>query len=294
VALLNLLLTNAGAAALAQATQVGPVVIAEVAIGSSSWSPTAGATALQNEIKRITAIDGGASNGVIHMTLTDDSSDAYQVREIGLYTDSDVLFAILSAPSVIFDKLTATTLFLAIDITLNSVAADAPITVTGATSFDLPAATDAQAGIVRRATSVEANAVAGAGVPTMNDVATAMRQWLPVQGGFIVSPSQSNYSGGLQSWSYTIDAALLGNGAMWFFNVQLNTSGAFDVSLFTPTFTGQQIKQLLRCNGTSQAQAFGFIGDRVTPYDWSASVSGITSSSTQGRLVIVPLAKDLP
>jgi len=172
MALISLMLTNGGQQALAQASQVGPVVLSKVAIGSGVWTPTPNATALQNEIKRISTLDGGNAGGQIHMTVQDGSTDVYNVHEIGLYTDQNVLFAIYSQSAAIFTKGAADTLFFALDVTFTNVPDDAPITVAGDTNFVLPPASDTQAGIIRLATAAEIAAYAGSGVPSVTQVAS--------------------------------------------------------------------------------------------------------------------------
>lgn len=165
MSILNLQLTNVGAAALAQATQVGPVVLSEIAIGSANWSPSASATVLQSEIKRLTSVDGGNVGGQIHITATDGSTDIYIVNEIGIYTDQGVLFAVYSQPAgTIFDKASSDTLFLAMDVVFVNVPSGAPITVAGDANFALPPATDTTEGIVRLSTRAEVDTGGGGGV----------------------------------------------------------------------------------------------------------------------------------
>jgi len=85
---INFILTNAGKAAIVAANNTGtnPVTINRVGVGSASWTPTAAATALNTEIKKISAIGGAAvANDTIHVTASDTSSDEYIVKEIGLF-----------------------------------------------------------------------------------------------------------------------------------------------------------------------------------------------------------------
>ena len=103
---LQFVITNAGRAAIAQVGgAIGPVTLTKIAIGSGGYTPLATRTALQTEIKRL---DPSGSSvpvpGTIHMTAQDDSADSYSVKEIGLYTNNNVLFAIYSQTGVILTK----------------------------------------------------------------------------------------------------------------------------------------------------------------------------------------------
>lgn len=156
---LNFILTNAGKAAIVNAVNTGtdPVVIDRVAIGSVSWTPTAAATALNTEIKKITAIGGGTvADDTIHVTANDSSSDTYTVREIGLYTDGNVLLAIYSQADPIITKGAGTVALIAADLVITGVPAGS-VTV-GDTTFDYPQATETVKGVAELATVAETQA----------------------------------------------------------------------------------------------------------------------------------------
>jgi hypothetical protein len=156
---LELILTTAGKAAIVNANNTGtnPVVIDRVAIGSASWTPTAAATALNTEIKKITAIGGGTvADDTIHVTATDSTTDVYTVKEIGLYTDDDVLLAVYSQSTAIITKGAATVALLAVDLVITGIPAGS-VTV-GDTTFNYPQATQTVKGVAEIATTAEAQA----------------------------------------------------------------------------------------------------------------------------------------
>ncbi|MDH5633060.1 MAG: hypothetical protein OEZ10_08690 [Gammaproteobacteria bacterium] len=160
---MQLIITDAGRGAIADETASAtlPVTITEAALGSGKWSPDATATALAAEIKRISATDIGAiaiADDAFHVTITDTSADIYSLGEIGLYTDTGILFAIYSSPAGITDKATSAWLMLAADVVFTSVTPGS-ITITGA-GFVNPPATETVAGVLSLATTAEA--VAGA------------------------------------------------------------------------------------------------------------------------------------
>lgn len=153
---LQFILTNAGKAAIVNANNTGtnPVVIDRVAIGSASWTPTAAATALNTEIKKISAIGGAVvADDTIHVTATDSSSDAYTVREVGLYTAGNVLLAVYSQADPIIVKGSATVALIAADLVITGIPAGS-VTV-GDSTFDYPQATETVKGVAEIATTSE-------------------------------------------------------------------------------------------------------------------------------------------
>ena len=150
---LQLIITDAGRQAIVDATNTGtlPVVLNEVALGTGKWAPDATATQLQAELKRINAVGGLAvADDTIHITCTDDSTDAYALGEFGIYTDGGVLFAIYSDAAGITDKADDALLLLAADAVLTSVPPGS-VTVNGI-GFSNPPATELLAGIAKVAT----------------------------------------------------------------------------------------------------------------------------------------------
>ena len=150
MALLQVTITDAGRAEIinAEATGTAPVEITEIGIGTGQYNPNATQTALQNEIKRLTAISGVVvSDDVIHVIGRDDSADIYAVSEFGLYTESGTLFAVYSQTSGPFANKAAQSAFLlAVDILLTTL--DATSITFGDTNFVNPPASSTTPGSV--------------------------------------------------------------------------------------------------------------------------------------------------
>jgi hypothetical protein len=156
---LQFILTTAGKNAIVNANNTGtnPITIAKVGIGSASWTPTAAATALQTEIKKITTISGAAvADDTIHVTASDTSNAAYTVREIGLFTSDDILVAVYSQSAAIITKGASTVALIAADLVITGVPAGS-VTV-GDASFNYPQATETVKGVAEIATTAEAQA----------------------------------------------------------------------------------------------------------------------------------------
>ena len=153
---LPLVITDVGRAAAVNAAADGlALTISEIAVGDGLWSPDATATELQSEIKRLDNIGGAeVAPDQIHITITDDSTDAYTVGEFGLYTDSGLLFAIYSRPvGVIGEKIDQSVLMMSADIKLDSIPPRS-VTVSGP-GFMYPPATETVAGVAEIATTEE-------------------------------------------------------------------------------------------------------------------------------------------
>jgi len=153
---LALTITTAGLAAAVNAanTGLGPIVITQVALGSSTYTPTASQTALAAEVKRINTFGADVvADNTLHVTITDTSADTYTMGEVGLYTNTGVLFAVYSQATPILEKGAEQLVLLSADILLTSVP---PGSVTiGDTEFMLPPATTERQGIVELATGAE-------------------------------------------------------------------------------------------------------------------------------------------
>lgn len=107
----NVVITSAGIAALVNAENNGtlPVKITKFGLGTGNYTPSADQTALQSKFKEITALSGGdVGDNTIHVTMSDTSSDAYTVNEVGVYLEDGTLFAVSSQPTgAILQKLPA-------------------------------------------------------------------------------------------------------------------------------------------------------------------------------------------
>ena len=156
---LQLIITDAGLSAIAQAGTLGPVVISKIAIGSGTWAspPPTSTTALITEIKKITPQGSSTpAPGLIHITAEDSSEDAYSVKEIGLFDSNNVLFAIAGGSTTFLTKYSVSTALISVDISL----ANVPLgTVTiGNANFTNPPATETTMGVAEIATTAEVNA----------------------------------------------------------------------------------------------------------------------------------------
>ena len=153
---LQFIITDAGRAAIAQVGgAIGPVTLTKIAIGSAGYTPTASRTALQTEIKRL---DPSGSSvpvpGTIHLTAQDDSADSYSVKEIGLYTNNNVLFAIYSQTGVILTKGSTASALFAMDFVMTNVPAGT--VVVGDAGFSYAQANETRLGVLAIATTAEA------------------------------------------------------------------------------------------------------------------------------------------
>ena len=156
----NFLITDAGLAALVNAQQNGtlPLVFETVQFGSGKYTPTAAQTQLQTPFKTLSTIAGGAvGDNVIHIQISDVSADQYDVYEVGVFTDDNVLFAVYSQDTPIISKAANSQALLAIDFVVANASED-DIEVSGGTNFVNPPATTETAGVVKLATVSDAKA----------------------------------------------------------------------------------------------------------------------------------------
>lgn len=153
------IVTDAGRAALVAAGTAGtlPIKIASLGISATASSPTATATTLNGEFKRIAGVAGDAVDAAtIHLVAEDDSADQYEVRGLALYLTDGTLFAIYSQAGLIMSKAASAIFLLAADIRFASIPS-ASIAF-GSTSFLNPPATTERQGVVELATVAEATA----------------------------------------------------------------------------------------------------------------------------------------
>lgn len=152
----SILITDAGLAEVVNAEQSGtaPVVITEVGYGTGQYTPTNDQTALKEEFKRLTTVAGGAvGDNIIHLAARDDTTEAYTVYEVGLYTASGTLFAVCSQTVPIIQKASQSQALLAIDLAVTDFSADS--VAFGDTNFLNPPATTTTLGVVELATDDE-------------------------------------------------------------------------------------------------------------------------------------------
>lgn len=149
----NVVITSAGLAALVNAENNGtlPVKITKFGLGTGNYTPSADQTSLQSKFKEITALSGGdVGDNTIHVTMSDTSSDAYTVNEVGVYLEDGTLFAVSSQPTgAILQKAAGSQGLLSIDLVISG--GTSGITVDGDTNFFNPPATTQVAGVVKLA-----------------------------------------------------------------------------------------------------------------------------------------------
>lgn len=152
---LPLVVTDAGREAAIAADDAGlQLSLTEIALGDGLWQPDGSATQLQNEIKRITNLGGSdVAPDRLHLTVTDDSTDAYELGEFGLYTDTGILFALYSQDTYISEKISESILMVSADMKLDTVPPGS-VTIEG-NNFQYPPATETVAGVAEIATQAE-------------------------------------------------------------------------------------------------------------------------------------------
>ena len=153
-------ITDAGRAALINAQNTGTVAFVLSQIGISAQpiaGDLAGLTALPNERKRLATMAGDVvADDTLHVTIRDESADAYALRSFGLYASTGVLFAVYSQADPILEKSAAAMLLLAVDARL--VALGTANVEFGPAGFTLPPASETIAGVVEIATDAEVDA----------------------------------------------------------------------------------------------------------------------------------------
>ncbi|WP_106418714.1 hypothetical protein [Salinicola tamaricis] len=152
-------ITDAGRAALVDADHDGTtaLTLSEIGFGRGRYTPSADQTALREPIKRLASMAGQAvAADTLHVSVQDESSDTYAVGEIGLFTDTGVLFAVYSQSEWIIEKAAPSTLLLATDLVVEAL--DVSAITFGDAAFLNPPATTEVAGVLELATQAEVDA----------------------------------------------------------------------------------------------------------------------------------------
>lgn len=146
---LALTITPEGLAAAINVANTGTAALEITEIGLLSGPST--------EIKRVTAFGGDVvADNIIHVTLTDETTDTYTLVGFRLYTNTGLVFAYYLQAEPILDKAADALALLAADIVLTTVP---PGTVTiGGAGFRYPPATYTTLGVVELATQAEVDA----------------------------------------------------------------------------------------------------------------------------------------
>ncbi|UQA22110.1 tail fiber protein [Stenotrophomonas sp. NY11291] len=149
-------ITNAGRAKLVNGTNTGTstVLISQIGLTSTGFTPTAAMTQLPGEFKRMTSFGGeSVAADTIHVTLQDSGTDKYPLRGFGLYLADGTLFAAYGQAEAIMEKASISTLLLSADVVFADI--DTAQIKFGSTQFLNPPATETVAGVVELADSPE-------------------------------------------------------------------------------------------------------------------------------------------
>ncbi len=147
-------LTTAGYAALVNPDNTGTnaIVVAEIGLTATAFTPGAGLTALPGEIKRITTFAGlTVAADTIHVTISDAGTDTYSLRGFCLYDADGVMLAVYGQPTPIMEKSTQAIMLMSADMKFSN-----PITaeiVFGDSSFANPPASETVAGVTIHASN---------------------------------------------------------------------------------------------------------------------------------------------
>lgn len=154
---MRLKITDAGFAKLVNPPNTGTnaVLVTQIGLTSTAFTPSAGLTALPGEIKRVATFGGQAvGDDTLHVTIRDDSTTAYSLRGFGLYLADGTLFATYGQTDPIMEKTAASMLLLATDARFTDV--DITQIQFGNAEFVYPPATTEVLGVVELATNIEA------------------------------------------------------------------------------------------------------------------------------------------
>lgn len=153
---MTLTITDAGRAALVAAANNGTnaVTVTQAGITAVNFAMSAALTAVPAEIKKLATLSGGTTaTDTVHVTVTDGTSDVYDLRGIGFYLNDGTLFAIYSQATPILSKAAGAVALVAMDCQFANMGG---VTVTfGDTNFFNPQATVDIKGVVELATSAE-------------------------------------------------------------------------------------------------------------------------------------------
>lgn len=158
---MRLKFTEQGRAALINARNTGTNAVTVTAIGVTETgfipAPDGGDEALPGERKRIDTFGGKCiAPDIIHVTVRDESDDAYTLRGIGLYLEDGTLLCLYGQESTILEKSSQAVMLLSADMALADM--DATEILFGSTGFLNPPATTDEPGVVELATSDETKA----------------------------------------------------------------------------------------------------------------------------------------
>lgn len=158
---LTITITDAGRAALINAQNTGSTAMVIDRIGVSASHATGNLkalTTLPNERKMLATFAGEVvTDDMIHVTVRDETNDAYDLRAFGIYFANGVLFAVCTQAEPIMQKAAAAMLLQSVDIAL--VTLDTANIEFGGAGFSNPPATTERLGVVELATVEETAAL---------------------------------------------------------------------------------------------------------------------------------------
>ena len=145
----NLKITSAGISAANAAQNNGfDIEITEIGLGSGHRIFDLDMTALVTESKRLAAhVQTSAQGNVAHISCIDESTDEYQIHELGLFLSDGTLFAYFSDSSPINVKTASSFLPIAFNLVIKVDGLD--FTISDSASFIIPHAREISAGIIR-------------------------------------------------------------------------------------------------------------------------------------------------
>lgn len=135
----------------------GTFDVTKLKLGSGIWTPTQASTALltqEADVPISGTVEPDASGFRLRMAaVDDDDGNTYNLHEFALTDDTDVALAIYSQPTAIAAKALGVDLLFSANWLIDNTAG--PITVTGDTTYTLPLASEASAGIIEIANTSE-------------------------------------------------------------------------------------------------------------------------------------------
>lgn len=157
----NVIITNAGLQALINAEQTGTDAVKLSKVIYSSEAINASTASVLSDIDpddivaTLTSVSGTITGEhTIHISAGDASDNAYTVKTIGIVTDDDVLFAVISSDSGLISKIATTQAYVSFDMELTQ--GNPAYIEFGDTNFLNPDASVSVKGIAMLATSAEA------------------------------------------------------------------------------------------------------------------------------------------
>ncbi|HEY0624668.1 hypothetical protein [Sphingomonas sp.] len=178
---LSLIITNAGLARFTAAQVDDDIDLGITSVGLTDQvfvvAPTL--TALPGQFRSVATISGEArGDNVVHMIVRDAAPLTYTIRGFGLFLADGTLFAVYGQAEPIFEKATAATMLLALDMAFPT--GDVSSITFGDTNFLNPPATTEMAGVVRLADDAALEDRLPDRVATAADVFKVLAMVLPI------------------------------------------------------------------------------------------------------------------